>query len=319
MTGAGKLARQKYDENAAKAVTSALRELGFEEDRGASCVKECAGSFKLQHDTGKNLKTVVVFPNIDTAEASNVESEGGGDNHARGNDKGVRPFLPQGSAEEMIAMSSKGVFENMVKSRCPSWSQKKGCMAALSSIKNLLEDLDQKLLSGTPLSDSEQSFYDSVSVSSVDEKQAYVKDLMHSQVDDGIITSQEKTMLIGQVNERLHALSKDIITAQEEGKSKRVEKLKGMHEKLEKRKEKLEGIVPKGPHRLKHESEITKLRAEMQPLLDIETGAKGRLLSLKETQSLARKDEILEEIAELEVCESDTFVTVPRCSLRKTQ
>jgi hypothetical protein len=64
VTGAGKLGRQKYDDGAAKALTSSLRNLGFEEDRGASCVKECAGSFKLQHDTGKNLKTVVVFPNI---------------------------------------------------------------------------------------------------------------------------------------------------------------------------------------------------------------------------------------------------------------
>jgi len=45
VTGAGKLGRQKYDADAAKAVTSSLRELGFEEDRGASCVVECAGSF----------------------------------------------------------------------------------------------------------------------------------------------------------------------------------------------------------------------------------------------------------------------------------
>ena len=57
ITGAGKLGRQKYDDGCAKAVTSALRSLGFEEDRTASCVRECAGSFKLQHDTGKNLKT----------------------------------------------------------------------------------------------------------------------------------------------------------------------------------------------------------------------------------------------------------------------
>ena len=46
VTGAGKLGRQKYDEGAAKAVTSTLRELGYEEDRGASAVLECAGSFK---------------------------------------------------------------------------------------------------------------------------------------------------------------------------------------------------------------------------------------------------------------------------------
>jgi hypothetical protein len=36
VTGAGKLARQKYNE---------MQDLGFEQDSGASCVVECAGSF----------------------------------------------------------------------------------------------------------------------------------------------------------------------------------------------------------------------------------------------------------------------------------
>ena len=299
VTGAGKLGRQKYDEGAAKAVTSALKELGFEEDRGASCVMECAGSYKLQHDTGKNLKTVVVFPNVESSDEG--EATAAGNTFSGGDSGGVEPVLPQGSPEEMIAMSSKGVFENMVKSRCPSWSQKKGCMTALSSIKALLEGLDEKLLTGTPLKESEQSFYDSVSVSVIDEKQAHVKDLMHNQVDNGIITTQEKKMLIGQVAEKLQTLSKEITTAEEEGKLKRAQKLNETKEKLETRRTKLERIEPKGPHRLKHEDEIAKLRTEMQPLLDLVVGAKGRLLSVKETQSLARKDEILEEISELEV------------------
>lgn len=111
VTGAGKLARQKYDPDAAKAITSALRVLNFEEDRGASCVKECAGSFKIQHDTGKNLKTVVVFPRI-------TENSTGGneDGNATSDDAaGSRSIFPEGSAEEKIALSSKAVFENMVK------------------------------------------------------------------------------------------------------------------------------------------------------------------------------------------------------------
>jgi hypothetical protein len=84
VTGAGKLGRQKYDDNAAKALTSALRNLGFEEDRGASCVKECAGSFKLQHDTGKNLKTVVVFPKIVASLSASGGAGGGADNGDEG-------------------------------------------------------------------------------------------------------------------------------------------------------------------------------------------------------------------------------------------
>jgi hypothetical protein len=299
VTGAGKLGRQKYDENAAKAVTSALRDLGFEDDRGASCVKECAGSFKLQHDTGKNLKTVVVFPKIAGSGGSGTGGEGGGSSSGGGG-AGVS-VVPPGSPEEMIAMSSKTVFQSMLKSRCPAWSQKKGCLNALTDIKTVLTGLEQKLMSGTALSDSEQAFFDSVSASALDEKQVHVKDQMAQQVDGGAITPKEKSLLLGQVNEKLSSMQEDIDTAEKEDKPKKVEKLKGLLEKLVARKEKLASISTKGPHRLKHEAEITKLRTELEPLVELEEGAKGRLLSLKETQSLARKDDILAEIEELEV------------------
>jgi hypothetical protein len=305
VTGAGKLARQKYDDNAAKAVTGALRDLGFEDDRGASCIPECAGSFKLQHDTGKNLKTVVVFPRISEKQAS--DDNGNGNNHygSTGDANGTAQatFIFQtGSPKEMIALSSKSVFESMVKSRCPSWSQKKGCMAAIAEIKTTLTELEQKLLQGTPLSDAEQTAYDEVSSNVLDEKQSYVKDKMqHQVVEEGMITSQEKTQLLSQVNERLESIAKELSQAETNNQAKKVEKLKGMQEKAAARKESLSKIAAKQPHRLKLETEIFKLRAELKPLLDLEDSSKGRLLSIKETQTLARKDEILDEIAQLEV------------------
>ena len=64
VVGAGKLSRQKYDAKAMQILTSALRELDYVEDRGAGCSFDCAGCFKTQHDTAKNLFTVVVFPNF---------------------------------------------------------------------------------------------------------------------------------------------------------------------------------------------------------------------------------------------------------------
>jgi len=64
VTGAGKQARQKYDDGAQKAVTTVLQQHGYVEDRGAGCDRASAGTYKIQHDTGKNLKTVVVFPRI---------------------------------------------------------------------------------------------------------------------------------------------------------------------------------------------------------------------------------------------------------------
>jgi len=299
VTGAGKLGRQKYDEGAARAITSTLRELGYEEDRGASAVLECAGSFKLQHDTGKNLKTVVVFPNVTGGDAG---GDGGADVGGLSLEDGAggASFLPEKSPEHKIAYSSMNVFERMINSMCPSWSQKKGCVTEIEAIKKPLEELDSKLVSGTPLSASEQEFYDSVSASSLEEKLACVRGLMHKQVDDGKITAAERKTLLDQISEKLQGLTKDISEAERDGKKKRVENLKAAQEKARERKSKLENISPVSPHPLKNEDKIAKLRAELLPLLDVEEAAKGRLLTLKESQAVGRKDEILEEIAELE-------------------
>jgi hypothetical protein len=62
----------------------------------------------------------------------------------------------------------------------------------------------------------------------------------------------------------------------------------------------LKKINPVDPAPLKYQNEILRLRNELAPLLKLEESAKGRLLSVKETQSLARKDEILTEISRLE-------------------
>lgn len=299
ITGAGKLGRQKYDDGAAKAVTSALRGLGFQDDHAASCVNECAGSFKLQHDTGKNLKTVVVFPNI-------TGGGGGGDDDDDALESDMagmaiaekESLLPEGSPEQVIAMSSKTVFERMLQSKCPTWTQKKGCVAAIEQVKEIVEKLDTKLLSGTPLTDAEQDLYDSVSIASLDEKEAYVKSQMHSQVENGNLTKREKETLLNQVSERIGTLDKEI--SQSADKPKKLEKLTAVRKKALERQALLEKIEPMAAPRLRHEVQIQKLRIELQPLEALEDGAKGRLLSVKETQTLARKDEILDEIAELE-------------------
>jgi len=297
ITGAGKLGRSRYDENCHKTVTSALRDQGYEEDRAASCVNECAGSFKSQHDTGKNLKTIVVFPKILALGDLDLE-DGGGDEYGggvRGED-----VLESGSPKSMIAMSSIQVFARMLKAKCQAWSQKKLCIVAIGEIKEIVESLDAKLLSGVPLNDSEQSFYDDVSLDSLSQKEAMVKTQMQEHVEEGKITRLEKTKLLAQVQEKIDALEKNISEATEEKKPKKVQKLSLQKEKVVEREKTLSNITPTAPHGLKHELEIRKLRKEMQPLLKLEKEKKGQLLSLKETTTLARKDEIEEEIVILE-------------------
>ncbi|CAB9500640.1 expressed unknown protein [Seminavis robusta] len=284
VTGAGKQARQKYDEGAARAVTAALRDLGYEDDRAASCVIECAGSFKLQHDTAKNLKTVVVYPKIQ------------GPNNNGGNDA-TQPtacLIPEGCSAHQIAMASPNVFERMLKAKCTSWNQKKGCQAALERIQQMVDELDGKLMQGTPLDAAEQNFYDNVT--GLEDKLAHVKDELHKQVEEGGVTKFEKELLLQHNAERLDKLKQEI----QQAKGQKLEKLQQMKQKATQRKELLQDIDPKPPHKLKHEIEIARLWKEAVPLLQMEEKARGRLLSVKETQAMARKDEIMEEIEYLE-------------------
>ena len=295
VTGAGKLGRARYDEGAAKAVTATLREIGYEEDRGASAVLECAGSFKLQHDTGKNLKTVVVFPKI-TTQATGADGVMKGLGISEGG-----PLLEEGTISHKLAHTSMHVFSRMIESMCPTWSQKKGCASAISELISTAEKLDEKLMRGEVLTHAEQNFYDAVSMTSLQEKVGCVRDLMHKHVDDGKLTKDERQLLILQVDEKLAGLAEQISEAEKDGKTKRVENLKAAEITTKARKEKLQSVNSIAPPPLKNENAMSKLRKELKPLLEIENAAKGRLLTLKESQSIARKDEILEEITELEV------------------
>jgi hypothetical protein len=275
ITGAGKQGRQKYDEGAAKAVTSTLSKLGFSEDRGASCVVACAGSYKLQHDTGKNLKTVVVFPNVldEPADASNdVEAALSSS------------LLPADTPEYMIATASLAVFSRMVTSKCPSWSQKKACLAALEALTAQLAALDAKLVKGKLLNKDEQAFYELVS--NLEDKEAHVRTALHAQVEDGNVTADEvNDVLIPHNAERLAALQK-------EGK-------KGPLKKAQERQQLLKDINPTAPAALRYEATIRKLRKELLPILNMHLESKN-LRSMRETQLAGRQEELEEEIMELE-------------------
>jgi len=270
VTGAGKQSRQKYDASAAKAVTAALTKCGYKEDRGASCVMECGGTYKTQHDTGKNLFTVVVFPKVASLSANKDASDQ------------VESLIPEDSPGYKIAVSSITVFRNMATAKCPSWAQKKACVGCIEALQEVLQELDDKLMNGVPLDASEQAYYDSCI--SLDEKETLIKEQAQELVEQGKITEYEKEILLQQNAARITLLEK-------KGKSTA---------KAVQRKELLDSIQPIEPRKLKYHTEIGKLHKELVPLLKLEAETKGRLLNLKETQLMARKDEILEEIEYLE-------------------
>ena len=294
ITGAGKLERQKYDENAARIVMSVLREQGYMEDRGASAVMECAGTFKSQHDTGKNLKTVVVFPKICSTvqqqqqqQQPSINSEMSVDNVKKGGGVGD-------DARTSILHSSFTTFQRLVEYKCPSWSQKKICLNLITELEDKIRDLDDKLIHGKTLNSDEQGLYDSFSMDMLEQKEKHVKAELAKHVDEGNITRSEKEKLIGQTQERKELLMKEF-------ENKKTDSLRSQIDKVTSRLQHLQTLVPKPLLPLKHVAEIDILCKELKPLLKLEAETKGRLLTLKEATTLARKSEILDEMKQLEV------------------
>ncbi|KAL7430302.1 hypothetical protein ACHAXH_003149 [Discostella pseudostelligera] len=303
IVGGGKLSRQKYDEKAMQTVTAALRELNFVEDRGASCVKECGGCYKTQHDTAKNVFTVVVFPRLVGLQDGVQAGSGGlGQSESLPSQKYPIPIpLVEGTAVHSVLLASDETFQKMAPSICPSWSEKKICAEVLNLALETVECMDAKLLSGTPLTDVELSFYDEVGgAASIGAKAEHLKKLMQKQVEEGVLTREELDRLLQQVDDKIVSLSDEIDAAMQKSQDKKAVKLTAQKEKAQARKCMLKGHTAHPPYALKNEIQIMKLRKQIQPLLKLEQSSKGRLLTMKETKELAAKDEILEEISQLE-------------------
>ena len=102
VVGGGKKVRQKYNDGLVRELTSALSGIGFTEDKGAALALECAGQYKYQHDTSKDLMFVHVFPRVDPAAAAAL---------AAGDGPGVPDAM---SPTQLLLFSEPAVFERMV-------------------------------------------------------------------------------------------------------------------------------------------------------------------------------------------------------------
>ncbi len=274
VVGAGKGNRSKYDPAALKLVTTSLSAAGYVEDRGASCVVESAGCFKFQHDTGKNLKTVVVFPKI--AERSGTSAETSPKSSS---------LLPPNSLEFKIAVSTLPLFTNMLKFKFPSWAQKRALLKLMDeALVGPLEKFDATLIRGGLMSEEESMMYEQCV--SIFEKKALVKDGMSQQVQEGSLTSSEVGFLLDQLAARMEELQSS---------------KKAVPNALRERQTKLQSIAknPMPPPPLKHHAELGKLWKQAAPLMYLQASG-GKLLSPAETKKRGQLEDILNEIAELE-------------------
>ena len=295
LVGGGKLSRSKYDAKAMQTVTSTLKQLDYTEDRGASCVLECGGCYKTQHDTNKNVLTVVVFPKVVDCGNDKYQTNSKGEEY--------EPLIPTNSPGYKLAVCSLNpTFHNST--YCPTYLEKKECQNCIEGLLQVEQAIEDKLTKGQPLDAGEQAFYDESQ--DLKEKYTTVQKEASKHVEDGRLTVDEKAILVEMNEKRIQTLMA------EKSSASVAEKLK----KAMTRKQQLQSLTDdvlsmnvSYPPPLRHESQLTTLRKKLLPLHTLEEASRGRLLTLNETRLMTEKEEIEAEIERLELNSCGWFET----------
>ncbi|OQS04755.1 hypothetical protein THRCLA_03028 [Thraustotheca clavata] len=221
VVGGGKLVRSKYPEELPKWMTGALRDIGFLEDRSAACTWDCQGTFKQQHDTGQNLKTILVFPKVVEKKASSAEQPA-----AKG------PSV-QEIPELLLLSCDLEDFEKLLPLELPSWTQKKRAVRFIQDAMNEFALLEAKMVRGEILTEAEQAQYDGnagqeVNAAKLTRLQAEIK----KHVDDGRLTANEKKELVATMTSNVDALTAEIESLSVNQKEKANKKLSNLTSRL---------------------------------------------------------------------------------------
>ena len=139
-----------------RAVREALRAIGFEEDRGACAVMECAGSFKYQHDTDKDLKFIHVFPKIDTAAAAAAAPQ---DDEGEAVIKVAGMSLDELPPEHLCAIVSRDTFAKLYSKQCSSFSQRRALLKALKELAARIAGFEERMTNMQALTAAEEELY----------------------------------------------------------------------------------------------------------------------------------------------------------------
>ncbi|EKX47700.1 hypothetical protein GUITHDRAFT_137444 [Guillardia theta CCMP2712] len=252
--------RQKYGDDMPKFCRDALRAIGFEEDRGASAIMECAGSFKYQHDTDKDLKFIHVFPKIDiSASAAPAEAEEEADIKIGG------MKLEELPPEHLCSIVSMETFVKLVAKQCPSFSQRRALLKAMKEMAAKIAGFEEKMSKMEQLTASEDELYN---------------------------TAQDVPGKVSELEKQLEGM----MTGQHLTR-KKTDKLEAAMAALQ---AKIQGLKDATPtvRRRKEDREILTLRKQLRELKAIEDSK--QVLSLDEIKKLNQKANIVTRLEQLE-------------------
>jgi len=248
-----------------KWITAALREIDYLEDRGASAIEACQGTFKYQHDTGKNEKYVHVFPRV----ARSASDGAGGDDANSETEAAEEGLSGAEKAEKICIESSLETFALVCNDKMKPWVCKKRVSALLQDALDKLGGIEEKLTRLVKLDAAEQKLFDAADRDVIAKKIDWLRAEMISMVDDLHLTKAEAAQALAQVKAKLAELetAKDTPAA-------RLETLRARAARVEK-------AIADGAfyrHPLKHESRMKELFGKslaLAPIAD-KAGSKGR-------------------------------------------
>ena len=205
IVGGGKLVRHKYDEDLPRWLSSALREVGYEDDRGAALGSSKA--FKVQHDLGQNLIYMHVFPAISPLP---VAPPGGAGASSAGGASASAPASAAAAAASTPAERCLSVplasFRALLASRVAPWSQRRRLLALLGDKVKRLTALEAKMVARERLDAAEQAEYDGADRGLLEEKIALLTAEMRTQVGAGALSTAERETVLREMDEKLSAL-----------------------------------------------------------------------------------------------------------------
>lgn len=288
IVGGGKLVRSRYSDDLPKWLNAALREIGFTEDRSAAETFDSQGTYKQQHDTGQNLKYLIVYPRVACASAGAKKADSGS----------AEVALDQNAPEYIVVACERATLPDIVAHKVTSYNQKKRLLKFLQEKHEEFKVLEAKLVTGALLSPQEQAIYDANSGSD-EEKITWLQNAIKEMVDQGEVTAREKTEILKNIEQNLANLHTEIEAAKAENKPKKVEKLEEKKAAALTRKAFVEKIAAIPP-RLRHGEDIRKLYMKLFPLQVLEDKGRSMSLTLQDLKLLEPKVDIENEIKELE-------------------
>ncbi|KAG9409966.1 hypothetical protein AC1031_017994 [Aphanomyces cochlioides] len=294
VVGGGKLVRARYAEQLPKWMTSALRDIGFAEDRSAACTLDCQGTYKQQKDTGANLLTIQVFPRLA------LETKGGEiDEEKRA------PPVDIDSPEYLCISSDLETFQRMiVPVKATSWTQKKRLLKALQGSMQGFQLVEEKLMRGETLLPGEQLMYDGNIGTEVNtEKCAWLQSEIKRMVDQGELTKAEKAEVVTTLEQNLQHIGDEVAVAS----GKRKEKLMEKQEAFTARLQLVQNHAANKVYRLRKSAEIVRLRAELLAVLVLQEKERSLSLTSEDMRRLEGRHKLEADIAALEAQSEEWF------------